>query len=112
MFATKDDIRAWATKSFFGSRTHEFSQAGNELFIVNGTPTSGRLSSQIAVFGRTKGESTYRQILITSVIYADIRAKEDAHGALLTVGQQVVLSIPFEIVTFPSVPGRLLELRR
>ena len=72
-FATGGDIKAWAAKSFFGgARTSEFSRDGNDLVLVNGMPTSGMITSQLYVYGRAKGEPNYRQLLITSVIYANI----------------------------------------
>jgi len=46
-------IEEWAKQGYFGGASvTKYSKDDRELVVVNGTPTSGLLTSQVVVFGR------------------------------------------------------------
>ncbi len=99
-FASTNEVRAWAAKQYFGgSSVRVYTQGGKELCVVNGTPTSGILTSQIVVFGRAKPEAGYRVLLATGWFQADVKDKEDARGVAFYEREKLLFLIPFDIVT-------------
>jgi hypothetical protein len=106
--ATVDEIKAWASKEFFGgSQTQTFSRGGKQLVVVNGQPTSGLLTSQLVIFGRSKPSERYRRVVSTGVLFTDARAKEDERGIVASAYGTISLIVPFAILDPPRLDPSL-----
>lgn len=108
-FATVEEVQTWARRGFFGgARTRVYFRDEKELCVVNGTPTSGLLTSQIVVFGRAKPQERFRLLLATAVIRTDMKDKEEERGIGVYERNKLLFLIPFEILTagepLPRVP--------
>lgn len=85
-----------------------YSRGGKELCVVNGTATSGILTSQIVVFGRAEPQERFRLLLATAVIRADMKDKEEERGISVYERNKLLFLVPFDIITagepLPRVP--------
>jgi hypothetical protein len=99
-FSSVDDIRVWAKKSFFGGAdTSVYAQGSRELCVVTGRPTSGLISTRIAIFGRAKTSESYRLVLATGVFYTNVTHKADTETIAFYKRDKRLLVVPFDVVT-------------
>lgn len=97
-FPSVEGVMEWSRKSYFGGFTHKvFNRNESELLVVVGMPTSGILTSQVVVFGRSKSNGLFSILLTTRVIDADVQIKEDARGVIVGCLNSEILVLPFSL---------------
>jgi hypothetical protein len=97
--ATAEKIFEWSKAAFFGGFKHQrFTRKQSELIVVTGMPTSGFLTSQLWVFGRSKDTDQFHLLLVTKTIYADVELKDEPRGIVAIASKKELLVISFDLV--------------
>jgi hypothetical protein len=100
VFRDTTAIEKWAKLSYLGgAAVTKYWKEDRELVVVNGMPTSGLLTAQVVVLGRTTANPEFHVILKSAVFMGDVRVRQERDGLTAEAKGKTVFYVPFELAS-------------